>query len=237
MPISCSIVISAFNEEKTVGMVFQEALAVLKECGGDFEIILCDDTSSDGTKEVIASLVRQDPRARAIYHTTNQGMFKTFEELYRSATKDYVLLLPGDGQWHANLLVQALEKVGTCDVIVAARRQKKYTWFRHLNSWFFNRLVRILFGVELYDIGSVKLFRSEVLAKVRVETLSAFTEAERLLKAHCLGYRIGHIVVDHRARVDGIGRGASAENISNAIKDMIRFRFNQWPMLVKQSRL
>ena len=94
----------------------------------------------------------------------------------------------------------------------------------------------MLFGVELYDIGSVKLFKREVLTKTPVFYRSAFTEAERLLKAHTLGYRIGHIDVEHRARIDGKGRGASLKNIINAVRDMIDFRINQWPSLNKQKR-
>ncbi len=236
MPKSCTIVISAYNEEKTLASVFAEALATLQDLQCDFEIICCDDKSQDGTKALISTLVAACPQAKAIYHEQNQGMFKTFEELYQSATKDYVLLLPGDGQWHAGLLKEAFKHVDQYDVIIARRIEKQYTLFRHLNSWAFNTVIPILFGIQLYDIGSVKLFRREVLAKTPVGYRSAFTEAERLLKAHCLGFRIGHIDVEHRARIDGKGRGASMKNIINAVRDMIDFRIRQWPSLSKHKQ-
>lgn len=234
MQKSCTVVISAYNEAKTVASVFAEALETLQALGGDFEIICCDDKSKDGTKDVITALVAKCPQARAIYHEQNQGMFKTFEELYQSASKDYVLLLPGDGQWHAGLLKEAFKVIDQYDVIIAARREKKYSIPRRLNSWCFNTIIPLLFGVQLYDIGSVKLFKREVLAKTPVYYRSAFTEAERLLKAHRLGFRIGHILVEHRPRVDGQGGGASFKNIVNAVSDMIDFRINQWPSLKKQ---
>ena len=234
MPNSCTIVISAYNEEKTLPKVFAEALEVLQGLKCDFEIICCDDKSSDNTKAVIASLVASCPQARAIYHPVNCGMFKTFEELYQSATKEYVLLLPGDGQWHADLLVESFKLTDKYDIIIARRKEKQYTLFRHLNSWCFNTIIPLLFGIQLYDIGSVKLFEREVVTTVPVFYRSAFTVAERLLTAHARGYRIGHIDVEHRARIDGKGRGASFKNIINAVRDMIDFRLNKWPSLKKQ---
>jgi len=223
--LSLSVLISAYNEEATIAAVFQQARDVLETLKADFEIILCDDASQDSTKEIIKGLLTSCPQARAIYHQHNQGMFKTFEELYQAASKDWVILFPGDGQWSPQLLPQAVQAIAGYDVVIAARLQKQYTVFRKINSWFFNSLVRILYGVDLYDIGAVKLVRRGLLQGIHVKTQSAFCEAERLLKAHKAGYKIGVIWVQHYDRRAGNAGGARLKYIVQAFKDLIVFRF------------
>jgi len=223
--ISVTVLISAYNEEGTIADVFQQAYQELEKLKADYEIILCDDASRDSTKKIIAQLLDACPRARAIYHQHNQGMFKTFDELYHAAGKELVILFPGDGQWSPHILTQAIEAMAGCDVVVAARLQKQYTLFRKINSWFFNELVRVFFGVDLYDIGAVKLIRRSLLQGISVETQGAFSEAERLLKAHKAGHKIGVIWVQHNERRAGKAGGARLKYILQALKDLIVFRF------------
>jgi len=154
---SVSVVIPAYNEETTLKALFDQTLQVLNSCCEDYEIILCDDASTDTTRGILESLGAGDARVKKIYHPVNQGLFATFAELYASAGKDYVLLLPGDGQWSPDFLKDALTKIDAYDVVIAVRQNKQYTLGRKINSWVFNRLVQLLFGVNLYDIGSVRL--------------------------------------------------------------------------------
>lgn len=205
--------------------MFQQTTQVLESLGSDYEIIICDDASLDGTKQIIKELVASSPKAKAIFHEHNRGIFFTFEELYQAASKEWVILFPGDGQWSPTLLPEAFRQVEAgFDVVIAARQQKQYTWFRKINSWFFNQLVIWLYGVNLYDIGAVKLVRRQMIKDFSVDTQSAFSEAERLLKAHKAGYKIGVIWVGHIPRQQGKARGARLSYIVQAFKDLILFR-------------
>jgi len=222
---SISVLIPSYNEQVTLGGVFYQCLDVLKGLQVDFEIILCDDASLDHTGEIIKELLTHCPQARAIYHQQNQGIFKTFEELYQAASKDLVILFPGDGQWDPGLLRPALEAIQGYDVLIAARRHKQYTVFRQINSWTFNNLVKALYGIDLYDIGTVKLCKREILQTIPVETQSAFSEAERLLKARKKGYKFNVIWVEHKDRKGGKAAGAKLKNVIKAFKDLVLFRF------------
>ena len=227
-PLRVSVVIPAYNEETTLKVLFDKTFIVCSKVSNDFEIILCDDKSRDKTKAIIQGIAATHSQVKAIYHEQNQGLFKTFEELYMTAAKDYVLLLPGDGQWEPDFLEEAAALTGQFDIIVARRKAKKYAIGRQINSWCFNHLVLWLFGIDLYDIGSVKLVRREIFMKVKVNTQSAFTEAERMLKAYKLGYRIGSIDVEHVSRVQGKASGATLDKIIKAFGDLIAFRLTQW---------
>ncbi len=222
-PFSLSVVIPAYNEQATVSAVFDEVKHILDGLNVDYEIILCDDASQDSTKTAIEKIVAAHPAARGIYHAANKGLFATFEELYHSATKEFVLLLPGDGQWAADFLPQAITQTANCDVVIIGRRQKQYPLWRKANSWLFNHLVQWCTGVDLYDIGSVKIVRREIFERVQVATHSAFTEAERLLKARKLGYRITVFWHGHKARGAGKASGASLTKSLKAFGDLLNF--------------
>ncbi len=103
-PLSISVCIPCFNEEATIESAVAQMEAVLDKVRCDYEIIVCDDASSDGTGAIIRRMVLKDPRLRPIIHQKNQGIRATFEELYQSATKDAVFLIPSDLEWPPEIL-------------------------------------------------------------------------------------------------------------------------------------
>lgn len=220
---SLSILIPAYNEAQTFRQVYLDIKAELLKLGVDWEIICCDDGSQDRTKEIIMGIVKEDPKVRMMSHAHNQGIARTFEDLYAMASKELVMLLPADGQWPPDSIPKALNALGTHAVVIAARRHKHYTVFRLVNSWAFNTLVRCCFGIELYDIGSVKLWRRNVLQGIKVQATSLFNEAERLIKAHRAGYTMGVIYVEHRPRIAGKAQGAKLSNIITTFCDVFKF--------------
>ena len=223
---SLSILIPAYNESATLGNFYAEVCRVLPSIADDWEIVFCDDASTDDTAVIIAGILKNDPYARAIHHARNLGIRQTFEDLYQAAQKDYVVLLPGDGQWPAEALHQALYAMGSHAAVVLARRDKQYTVFRAVNSWVFNALVYCCFQVDLYDIGAAKLWRRNVLQAIQVQSQSLFNEAERMIKAHRKGHTIGVVRINHRPRVAGQAQGAKLKNITATLADLIKFRLS-----------
>ena len=71
---SISAVICAFNEEKNVGAVTQEVVSVLEAVGADYEVILVDDGSKDGTLDVIRQSAGSNARIKIIVHPQNKGI-------------------------------------------------------------------------------------------------------------------------------------------------------------------
>ena len=220
--ISVSLVIPAYNEEATLHDVAQRCLRVLAECAPDYELVMLDDASTDGTAAVMERIRQHDPsRIRIVRHDVNRGIAVSFEELYAAATKDAVFLIPGDGQYPPEALRACVPLLATHDIVVCNRRSKRYTLYRHVISAGFRLLPLVLFGVRLYDPGSVKLVRREIIAGVRVRSKGVFVEAERLIRAARRGYRIGKIDIEHELRSGGKARGASARLVREALRDVL----------------
>ena len=82
---SVSVCFPAYNEEAAIADVLQEAHGLLSGSGLDYEIVVCDDGSRDGTAAIVEDLVRRVPAIRFLKHPQNLGISATFEHLFSAA--------------------------------------------------------------------------------------------------------------------------------------------------------
>jgi glycosyltransferase involved in cell wall biosynthesis len=219
---SVSICFPAHNEGQTLRAVLEDARTFLEGSRIDYEILICDDGSTDETPVIIRAVAAGDSRVHAWKHDSNQGIFATFEDLYAHATKEFVFLNSTDEQWDTRILLDLLPLTAAADVVIASRRDKHYPPVRRAVSWAFNALPTLLFGVRVYDAGAVKLVRREIITRCHLISRSPFSEAERLIRAARLGYRIVEHPVDTRPRRAGHGSGANWRLVPSAAIDVVR---------------
>jgi len=219
---SVSVCFPTYNEEATIEAVLREAQRLMVDSGLEYEILVCNDGSSDSTGVIIRRLAHEHPELRVLEHETNRGIRATFEDLYAAATKEFVFLNSTDGQWDTAILFELLPMTSDWDVIIASRKDKHYAAARRLISWGFNLAPRLLFGVNTYDAGAVKLVRREIIERLPLVSRSPFSEAERLIRASRAGYRITHLPVTTNPRHAGKSSGVSFASVVRAIRDVIR---------------
>jgi glycosyltransferase involved in cell wall biosynthesis len=212
----------AYNEEGTIRGVLEEAHGLLVGSGLDYEILVCDDGSTDGTGRIIDEIAARLPRMRVIHHERNLGIHHTFEELYREARKDFVFLNSTDRQWETRVLLDMLPLTREYDVVLATRVRKHYGLSRAILSWGFNIMPRLLFGVQTSDAGAVKLVRREIIERFPLISRSPFSEAERLIRASRAGYRIIERPTETAARQAGRARGVSRRLVFESLRDVAR---------------
>ena len=222
-----SVIIPAYNEENNISDVIEGALEVLKKNFAKFEMVVLNDGSTDKTGPIIEDFACREPVIRSIHKNKNQGIAASINELYDLAKFQLIVLLAGDGQWHPKEIVPLVEKMNRtgCDIVVSRRISKQYGFFRKFISWFFNFCIRILYRFDPFDAGSIKLVRKEITDAIRLETCSAFSEAERLIKAHWLGKQIEMVETVHLERKSGRASGAVPTEIRRAVKDLGWFLF------------
>lgn len=204
------------------------SVEVLQKTCQDFEVVVADDASQDDTAKILQELQQEYPQIlRVITHAENKGIAFTFEELYRAAQKDFFLLIPGDAQYPPELLVECMPLLQQYDIIICRRAIKTYTVYRHIVSQAYRWLPRILFGVDLYDSGSVKCMRRSIVDDVHVQSTSVFVEAERVIRAAKMGYSIGVVDFIPMQRQAGKAQGAKLSIVWSAFIDMLKFRFSK----------
>ena len=106
IPPSVSVCFPAYNEEGTIAGVLTEAHDLLVSSGLDYEILVCNDGSTDRTGAIVDEIGARLPRMRVLHHAHNLGIRETFEHLYRNAIKEFVFLNSTDRQWHTRVLFE-----------------------------------------------------------------------------------------------------------------------------------
>lgn len=218
---SLSLAIPSFNEEASIERTVHMYLDALREAASDFEIVLLDDGSTDGTRSIIDRLAAQHPGViRPVYHERNLGIARACENAQRAAQKEFVLLLGADGQYGPGIIAACLARADRCDVVLCKRKQKHYGLYRALVSSVYRLLCRIGFGIDLHDPGAAKMFKRALLDTLPSRSKGVFKEPERAIRAFWGGWRLDVVEVECQPRRAGIARGCSLRLIVHALKDV-----------------
>jgi glycosyltransferase involved in cell wall biosynthesis len=217
---SVSVCFPAYNEEATIADVLSDAHKLLSSAGLDYEIIVCNDASTDKTKSIIEKFTSNLPNFRLINNSQNLGINKTFELLYSEAKKEFVFLNSTDQQWKTSILFEMLPLTKEWDIVIARRKNKHYGIIRSVVSFIFNLVPQFLFGVRTFDAGAVKIVRREIIQRLPLVSISPFSEAERLIRASREGYKIIEYPVDILPRKTGKSKGIKPGVYLNVMRDI-----------------
>jgi glycosyltransferase involved in cell wall biosynthesis len=200
-----SIVLPAYNEEANIEAAVRAALDLAPEIAREFEVIVVDDGSRDGTAEIIQSLVTdRHPVVRMLRHLDNKGFGAALRTGFSRARYEHVFYTDADRQFDIGELVYFVPLMRRFDVITGFRVYRYDTAFRIVASWGYNVLVRLLFRVKIRDVDcSFKVFRREVLDKITIESEDFFVDTELIAKARKWNFRIAEKGVRHYPRVAG----------------------------------
>ena len=223
MKNAVSVVTALYNDSHTAIAAIASLEKHLAREFTNWEIVIIDDASADGSEVLVRKYIRHKPRIRLFVHQANQGIAKTYQELYRRATGDVIVLFSVDGEWDASdtvLLAKTLiEK--KLDMVIGVRRQKQYSAERALISRLYNIVTVLLFGVSTKDAGSIKAMKKSLVSSIPIISLGVFDEAERIIRASKQGSRIGFVDVHHRATRKK-HRGIRMNHVWRAIIDAAR---------------
>jgi dolichol-phosphate mannosyltransferase len=205
VPPQISIVLPAYNERQNLPKMVERAYEVLPELVESFELIVVDDGSTDGTREVALELLdRHHPVVRLAVHEQNRGYGAALRTGFAHAQAGLVFYTDSDNQFDLGDLEHFLPLMDEWDLIVGFRVYRYDTVMRSMLSWIYNRMVRVLFRVRVRDVDcSFKLFRREVLEKITVESDDFFVDAELVAKARKWNFRLLEKGVRHYPRVAG----------------------------------
>jgi len=220
---SISAFFPAYNEEQNVAAMVERLTAVLPRVSDDYEIIVVNDGSADGTGAVADALAAGDPHVRAVHHTVNRGYGGALKSGFTAARKDYVFFTDGDGQFDVAEVERLLPFVPEYDIVVGYRLDRAEGALRKLNAGAWNWLVRQLFHMSVRDVDcAFKLFKRRVFDTVRPEAEGAMISTEVLARAARAGFRITEVGVHHYERRHGTPTGANPLVIVRAFYELFK---------------
>jgi glycosyltransferase involved in cell wall biosynthesis len=223
-PLSITVVFPMFNEEAYVERAVNAARDVLARTARDFEIVVVDDASTDGTGAIADTLARADPRVRVVHNAVNLKLGGALRAGYAVASKDLVFYTDADLPIDLEEVPRAVRllEYQQADVVAAYRHDRTSEgWLRTVYTFAYNHMIRILFGLKVRDVNfAFKLFRRSVLSKFPLKSNGSFIDAEFLLRARKAGCPIIQIGLDYFPRTRGLSTLASFGVIAGMLSEM-----------------
>src|SRR5947209_8075079 len=153
MPAGLSVFFPAYNDSGTIASMVIRTVKTAAELTPDFEIIIVDDGSADGTAEIADELVRTYPQVRAVHHPKNRDYGAALRTGFRAATKDLIFYTDGDAQYDPTELALLWEKMGDdVDLVNGYKISRSDPWHRIAIGRIYHHVVSLLFGLKLRDV-------------------------------------------------------------------------------------
>jgi len=223
-----SIIVPVFNERVTIAAVLARIRAVALP-GVEREIVLVDDGSTDGTREIIAGLAAAD--LQVILQPENRGKGAAVRTGLAAATGDYVLIQDADLEYdpadYATLLAPVAAGAecvyGSRFLAGAARRMTPVT---AAANRFLTGVTRLLYGLRLTDMETCyKLVRTDLLRAARLKADGFDIEPEITAKLAKRGVEIREVAVRYAARTRAEGKKIGWRDGTQALWTLLKYRF------------
>ncbi|MBN1571211.1 MAG: glycosyltransferase family 2 protein [Acidobacteria bacterium] len=198
-----SIIVPIYNERENLELFLTTLMQTLEPSGEEFEILLIDDGSTDGSDACIARLSAQYPHIRVIQFRRNFGQTAAMAAGFDYAGGSILIPMDADLQNDPRDIPAILAKLREgYDVVSCWRKSRQDAWLtRRLPSQIANLLISFISGVRLHDYGcTLKGYRREVVEHIRL-----YGEMHRFIPVYAswAGAKVAEIPVRHHPRISG----------------------------------
>lgn len=172
---SLTVVITVYNEEGILGKTIARTLVALEATLGNYELLIIDDASKDGSFKIAEEHTRRNPRIRAFRNTRNLNQGGCYKKSIELATKEYHMLLPGDDMVESESLKRLLASTGHADMsLISIDNYEIRHFVRRLISKTFVGVLNLLFGYHLRYFNGPTIVKTELLRSIEVSTSFMF---------------------------------------------------------------
>ncbi|MGA2910223.1 MAG: glycosyltransferase family 2 protein [Candidatus Microgenomates bacterium] len=227
-----SVFLPIYNEEENIEGVVLTTKKELQKIAAEWELILVDDGSSDGSPELEEKLANSDKRIRIIKHKTNEGYGATISTGLYAGTHPWIAFIDADGQFdfkEIEIFIKKQKETGA-DLVIGYYKKRQVSAIKILTSKIWEFTVFVLFGLRVKDIDcAFKMISKKVIDTIpHLESeRGAFISSELLIRSEKAGFKIEQVPVTHYARTKGAGTGRNLNVILKSFGDL----FSLWKKL------
>lgn len=228
-----SILIPVFNEAKTIVAVL-EMVSKAPACGLDKELIVVDDGSTDGSREILRELDADQYSAKVYFHEKNQGKGAALRTGQGHATGDIIMIQDADLEYSPNEYPNLLKPIldGHADVVYGSRLSggtvtRAFHFTHYVGNKFLSLLTNVLYNSTLTDMETCyKVFKAEIFKRVTIRSNRFEFEPEITAKVLKQNVRLYELPISYFGRDYSEGKKITWKDGFGAIWALIRYRFS-----------
>ena len=225
-----SVIIPAYNEEKTILAVINKVKSVSLPIGR--EIIVVDDCSEDSTRKMLSEL--RDGSIKIFFHRKNMGKGAAVRTGITHASGNIILVQDADFEYNPEEYPRLLKPIieGKAEVVYGSRIEsirsnlRKMYKLHYLGNVFLTAVTNLLYGSKITDMETgYKVFRKEVIDGIRIRAKGVDFEPEITAKILKRGFRIEEVRIDFMGRRFDEGKKITWVDGIKAAYYLIKYRF------------
>lgn len=227
-PHSISFVLPMYNEKGAIGNTVETLTRLVGEIAGEYEIIIADDASSDGSGPAADKLAKKDPRVKVVHLEKNTKFGGALTAGIKRARKDIIIYIDSDLPVDPEDVKKALSLIGRADIVTAYSTVKKgETAGRIIMSKVYNFLIQFLFRTNIKDINSgFKIYKKKVFDNMELFSKSPFVDVEIFVKAARKNFIIKQYPIIFQNAEKGESYISRPAVVLRTMFDMLRFKFS-----------
>lgn len=222
-----SVIIPVFNEINTI----EEILYRVQKVDIEKEIVIVDDYSTDGTREILAGIKADN--IKIIYHSRNQGKGAALQTGFAQVNGDIIIVQDADLEYYPDEYPQLVDLIeqGKADVVYGSRflgRHRVFLFSHYLGNLFLNFLTNFLYNTNLTDMETCyKAFRRDVIQGAKFKSKSFGFEPEFTAYIFRKKYRVYEVPISYDGRGYDEGKKITWKDGFIALYWLFRGRFSR----------
>lgn len=232
-----TVIIPCLNEEKNLPNTMQEVLGALTAAQvQNYEVLIFNDGSSDGTGALADAYAKSNARIRAVHNKPNRGFGYNYAKGVELAQGEYVMMIPGDNEHvgasvekmfgligTAPLAPQALPAAGAPDIVIPyVTNTYVRPWRRRVVSKLFTMIMNALFGLKLSYFNGPCIIKKSLLLNVPLQTYDFAYMAVTLVRLIKMGASYVELGTQLRPRGAGSSSAFKPKNIAGVLRSIIQ---------------
>ena len=233
-----SVIMPVYNEEENIVLAIEKTMAEASKFK-NFELVVVDDGSNDGTNRKLIELSIKYKDLILIRHNKNMGLAQSLKDGFSKASNEYILFNSADLPLNPKDISSIFEKNLSFDLIVIERNKNNgATLWRKFISFCNRVILHIFFPLVLIDVADCNftfIFKKEILKDIFPRSKSTgFVQPEMILRAKYLNYNVKSIEVIYNKREKGYAHFGKIKDILLTIFDIIKFRIYSFILILRK---
>lgn len=225
--MNLSVLIPVYNEKNTI----REIVDRVKATGLVYEIVIVDDGSTDGTRDILQEL-EQDPMIRVILHEKNAGKGAALRTGLNAATGEVLLIQDADLEYNPEEYPKLLKPIedGMADVVYGSRflgaPHRAILFWNMVANKILTAMTNILYNTILSDMETgYKVFKREVVSDMKLRANRFDFEPEFTAKILKKGVRVFDVPIAFNPREYSEGKKIGISDAFEAVWALLKYRF------------